>query len=231
MVGTLANTGAIVVGSLIGIMIQSRLSAKMTNIVFQGIGLITITIGISMSSRIEDMILVVVSVVSGSIIGQAIDIDKYLRRFSEYIQSKAKKAKNGVNSSDNRFSEGFVTSSMLFCIGSMSILGAIEDGMGNSPDLLLTKSVIDGISAIALASSFGICIAFSSIPVLIYQGGLTIFASFIMRYMSDTMTANMTGVGGILLIGLGISILKIKEVNVTNMLPALLIVIVLSYFF
>lgn len=230
MVGTLVNTGAIIGGSLIGLMIHSRLSSKMTGIVFQGIGLLTITIGISMSLRIESMIIVVVSIVLGSITGQGIDIDKHLRRLSNYLESKSSGTKKG-NAPTNQFTEGFITASMLFCVGSMAILGAIEDGMGKSPDLLLTKSVMDGISSIALASTFGICILFSSVPVLIYQGGLTLFAAFIMRYMSDDMTANMTGVGGILLIGLGISILKIKDVNVTNMLPALVVVVILSYFF
>ena len=231
MIGTLANAGAIIAGSLIGIVIKSRLSPRMTDIVFQGLGLIIMALGISMSLRIEDMILVVVSVVLGSIIGQAIDFDKYLRRFSDYIQTKIRGNKPKDTSNSSNFTEGLVTSSILFCVGSMGILGAIEEGMGKSPDLLMTKSVIDGISAIALAASFGICILFSSIPVLIYQGGLTLFAAFIMRYMSDTMTANMTGVGGILLIGLGISILKIKDINITNMLPALVIIIILSYFF
>lgn len=227
MVGTLVNTGAIVAGSLIGIAIHSRLSSRITNIVFQGIGLITVAIGISMSLNTQSMILVVVSIVLGAAIGQGIDIDKYFRRFSDYLQSKKKNA--DIDSS--KFTEGFVTASMLFCVGSMTILGALEDGMGKTPNLLLTKSVMDGISAIALASSFGICILFSSFTVLIYQGGLTFFAAFIMRYMSDEMTANMTGVGGILLIGLGISILKIKDINVTNMLPALIIIVILSYFF
>ncbi len=230
MVGTLVNAGAIIGGSLIGLIVHSRLSPKMTGIVFQGIGLVTLAIGISMSLRIESVIIVVVSIVLGSIIGQGIDIDKHLRRLSNYLESKSSGTKKG-NASTNQFTEGFITASMLFCVGSMAILGAIEDGMGKSPDLLLTKSVMDGISSIALASTFGICILFSSVPVLIYQGGLTLFAAFIMRYMSDDMTANMTGVGGILLIGLGISILKIKDVNVTNMLPALVVVVILSYFF
>ncbi|MFV0311108.1 MAG: DUF554 domain-containing protein [Dysgonomonas sp.] len=230
MVGTLVNAGAIIGGSLIGLIVHSRLSPKMTGIVFQGIGLVTLAIGISMSLRIESVIIVVVSIVLGSIIGQGIDIDKHLRRLSNYLESKSSGTKKG-NAATNQFTEGFITASMLFCVGSMAILGAIEDGMGKSPDLLLTKSVMDGISSIALASTFGICILFSSVPVLIYQGGLTLFAAFIMRYMSDDMTANMTGVGGILLIGLGISILKIKDVNVTNMLPALVVVVILSYFF
>jgi uncharacterized membrane protein YqgA involved in biofilm formation len=103
--------------------------------------------------------------------------------------------------------------------------------MGQTPDLLLTKSIMDGISSVALASSFGFCIMFSSIPVLIYQGGLTLFATFVMRYMSEPMVADMTSVGGILLIGLAINILKIKDINVTNMLPALPVAVILSWLF
>lgn len=235
MIGTLANTGAIIVGSAVGMMIHSRLPQKMVNIVFQGIGLFTFVIGISMSLRSSNMILIIVSIVAGSLIGQGIDIDKYLRRFADYLQRKGKQIET-TQSTDktdtaNRFNEGFITATMLFCVGSMSILGSIEDGMGQSPNLLLTKSIMDGISSIALASSFGICILFSSIPVLIYQGGLTLFAAFIMRYMSEAMIADLTAVGGILLIGLAINILKIKEINVTNMLPSLLIIVILSWFF
>jgi len=235
MTGTLVNTGTIIAGSLIGMMIHSRLSPKMVNIVFQGIGLVTLAIGISMSLHTESMILVVVSLVSGAVIGQGIDIDKYMRRFSDYLQKKGKRKSTGDSAEEDtsakRFTEGFITASMLFCVGSMAILGAIEDGMGKTPNLLYTKSIMDGISSVALASSFGICILFSSIPVIIYQGGLTLFAAFIMRYMSDSMTENMTAVGGILLIGLAINILKIKDINVTNMLPALVIIVILSYFF
>lgn len=226
MVGTLANAGAIVAGSVIGIVIHSRLPQKMIDIVFQGIGLFTLAIGISMSLHAQSMVLVVVSIVSGGVIGQIFDIDKYVQRLGKGLQ--AKYSKKDTKTGD-RFSEGFVTASVLFCVGSMSILGAIEDGMGNTPNLLYTKSIMDGISAIALASSFGVAIAFSSVPVLIYQGGLTLFAAFIMRYMSDSMTENMTAVGGIILIGLAINILKIKEISVTNMLPSLVIIVLLSY--
>lgn len=231
MVGTLVNTGAVIAGSAIGLLIHSRLPQKMVNIVFQGLGLFTCAIGISMSLRSNNMLLMVVSIVIGSLIGQGLDIDKYLRRFSDYLQKKSNKKTSLEQEATSRFSEGFITATMLFCIGSMSILGAIEDGTGQTPTLLYTKSIMDGISSIALASSFGIAIMFSSIPLFLYQGGLTLFAGFIMRYMSDQMVADMTGVGGILLIGLGINILKIKEINVTNMLPSLIIIVILSWFF
>lgn len=233
MIGTLVNTGAVIAGSAIGLLIHSRLPQKMVNIVFQGLGLFTCAIGISMSLRSNNMLLMVVSIVIGSLIGQGLGIDKYLRRFSDYLQKKNNKKTLDTSGQEttNRFSEGFITATMLFCIGSMSILGAIEDGMGQTPTLLYTKSIMDGISSIALASSFGIAIMFSSIPLFLYQGGLTLFASFIMRYMNDQMVADMTGVGGVLLIGLGINILKIKDINITNMLPSLIIIIILSKFF
>ncbi|HCO67079.1 MAG TPA: DUF554 domain-containing protein [Dysgonomonas sp.] len=226
MIGTLANAGAIIIGGAVGTAIHSRLPQKMVNILFQGIGLFTLAVGISMSLKAQSLILIVVSITVGAVIGQLLDIDKSLKRAGEYLQKRFSKptAEDG-----NRFSEGFVTASVLFCVGSMSILGAIEDGMGNTPNLLYTKSIMDLISAAALGASFGIAIIFSSIPLVIYQGGLTLFASFIMRYMSESMTDNLTATGGILLMGLAINILKIKEINVTNMLPALVIIVLFSY--
>jgi uncharacterized membrane protein YqgA involved in biofilm formation len=180
-----------------------------------------------MSLSSDNMLLMVVSLVLGAIIGQGIDLNKYLRQFSEALQRKYAK-KDSLDAS-NRFTEGFITSSMLFCVGSMAILGSIEDGMGQTPHLLYTKSIMDGISSVALASSFGICIAFSSVPLFLYQGGLTLFAGFIMQYMSEPMRNDMTAVGGVLLIGLGLSILKIKDIHVSNMLPSLIIIVILSY--
>lgn len=249
MVGTLVNTGTIIVGSVIGLIVHSRLSTKMSGIVIQGLGLVTMGIGISMSLESQNLILSVISIVAGAIIGQWIDIDQWLRNLSGFLEKRAKKssvksidndqpltaesnaeAGRDVEDSKSRFTEAFITASMLFCVGSMAILGSIEDGMGNEPKLLITKSIMDGVAAVALASSLGIGVIFSALPVLIYQGAITLFATFIMNYMSPAMTANMTGVGGILLIGLAMSILKIKNMNVTNMLPSLIIVVVLSYF-
>ncbi len=226
MIGTLINVAAIVAGSVIGIAIHSRLPRKTIDIIFQGIGLFTLAIGISMSLHAQSMILVIISIVLGGVSGQALNIDGYVQKLGKSLQKKYSKKEAKT---EDRFSEGFVTASVLFCVGSMAILGAIEDGMGKTPNLLYTKSIMDGISAIALASSFGIAVAFGAIPVLIYQGGLTLFAAFIMRYMSNGMTENMTATGGILLMGLAISILKIKEINVVNMLPSLLIIALLSY--
>lgn len=223
-------------GSLAGMLIQSRLSERMTSIIFQGVGLMTLTIGISMAIQSQNLLVAVISVVLGAILGQWIDIDRHLRKLTERWQHRGtphsdNSATNDSSSSrTTRFTEGFITASMLFCTGSMAILGAIEDGSGETPRLLLTKSIMDAVASIALGASFGIAVLFSAIPVLIYQGTLTLLAAILTHYMSEEMMANLTSVGGILLMGLGINILEIKQINVTNMLPALLIVVILSYF-
>ena len=225
MTGTIANATAIILGTLAGVLIRSRLPQKS---VFQGIGLFTLAIGISMSLKSANLLLAVLSLVIGGLIGQALNLDRHLRQLTERLQRIAKK-ETAETQSSSRFTEGLITATMLFCVGSLSILGAIEEGSGETPRLLLTKSIMDGISSIALASSFGICILFSSVPLLIYQGGLTLFAGAMMRFMSGNMIAELTGVGGILLIGLGINILKIKEINIINLLPALIVAVILAY--
>src|SRR5690606_121946 len=128
------------------------------------------------------------------------------------------------------FTNALIAAFLLFCMGSMSILGAIEDGLGNTPNLLLAKSVLDGVSSIALAASMGAGIVFSVIPLLIFQGSITLFASRIMHVFGDAVITELTAVGGLLLIGLGISMLEIKKISVINMLPALLVIVALTYF-
>lgn len=242
MLGTLINAATVLTGGTIGLLIHNHLPRKLINVVFQGIGLVTLGIGISMSLESKDLILIVVSVVLGALIGEWIDIDKYLRRFSDKIQARAKFTKSPPTESDDstpapttpggsRFTEAFITASMLYCVGSMAILGPIEDGMGLDPKILITKSIMDGIAAIALASSLGAGVLFSIFPVLIYQGTITLLASSFAQLMTPSMIANMTGVGGILLLGLALNILNIKEINVTNMLPSLVVILALSYFF
>lgn len=225
MVGTLVNAGAIVVGGLAGLAVRSRLPEKATALVFQGIGLVTLTIGMSMALRSQNLVLAVVSLAVGALLGQWIDIDRGLNRLCGRLQRRGAQE----DGAPGRFTEGFMTATLLFCTGSMAILGAIEEGMGNTPQLLFTKSIMDGISSVVLGATFGVSILFSSLPLLIYQGGLTLLAAFLMRFMSEGMMADLTGVGGILLIGLSLNILKIKEIKIVNMLPALVVLVVLSY--
>jgi len=230
MLGTLANAAAIIAGSTVGVLVRSRLPQKYINIAFQGAGLFTLVIGISMALKSENMVLIVVSIIAGALIGEALNLDGNSEKAANYLLNKfVKNNSASENTNKSRLAiEGFITSTMLFCTGSMAILGSFEDGMGKPPQLLYTKSIIDGIASIAFASSFGISVAFSAIPILLYQGSLTLFTVYIMQFMTDAMIANLTAVGGVLLVGLGISILKIKDIKVINMLPALIIVVLLS---
>lgn len=224
MQGTLINVGAVILGSVTGMLIHARLPENISKRVFQGIGLFTLFLGIHMASRTDDFLIMIFSIVLGAIAGEMIDLDKWINRFGEWLKRKLK-------SGNDNFSEGLVTAFLLYCMGSMTILGAFEEGLGGEPNLLLAKSVLDGFSSIALTASLGIGVIFSVIPLLIYQGGLTLFAASLQDILTDPIINELTAVGGLLLIGLGINILEIKKLKILNMLPSLVIVVILAYFF
>jgi uncharacterized protein len=223
MKGTLINAAAVIVGSAIGLVIHNRLPDRISRIAFQAIGLFTLFLGISMASKTSNYLIMILSIVSGSIIGEAIDIERIMDRVSEIV-------KRWVRSKNSNFTEGFVTSFLLFCMGSMTILGAIEEGLGGKPSLLLAKSVLDGFSSIALSASLGAGVLFSTLPLIVYQGAITIFAGSLHGVLTPNLINEVTAVGGLLLIGLGINILKIRELRILNMLPGLPIAGVLAYF-
>lgn len=224
MEGTIVNAVAVILGSTIGLLIHSKLPKKIITICFQAIGLFTLFLGITMAAKTNEYLIMIFSIVVGSIIGEVINIDGGINAFSDWL-------KNKVKSKNAKFSEGFVTSFLLFCMGSMTILGAIEEGLGDRPNLLLAKALLDGFSAVALAASLGVGVLFSAVPVLIYQGGLTLFAGALDGILTAVYIDQITAVGGILLMGLGINILEIKKLKITNMLPSLIVVVLLTYFF
>ncbi len=223
IIGSIVNAGAVILGSTIGLLVHSRLPDRITKVAFHGVGLFTLFLGLYMALKTANFIILIFSILIGSIIGGVIDIDKYLNRFSEYLKKK-------IKTKNESFSEGLVTAFLLFCIGSMTILGAIEEGLGGYPHLLFAKSVMDGFSSIALSATLGIGVMFSAIPLLIYQVGLTLFANLFQNILSPSVINEITAVGGLILIGLGINILEIKKLKVINMLPALIVAGVLAYF-
>jgi uncharacterized membrane protein YqgA involved in biofilm formation len=222
--GTIANITTIIIGSITGILIGRRLKERYIEILFQALGLATLGIGISMVLESQNILITVMSIIFGALAGEAINIERYLERSANFI-------KRSLKFRSERFTEGFVTATLLYCIGSMAILGSFEDGLGLFPRLVYTKSMMDGISSIAFSATMGLGVAFSVLPVLVYQGLLTLFASSLNGIMSPAMIAEMTAVGGLMLIGIGINLLKIKEISVTNMLPAIVIAPLLAYFF
>jgi len=216
--GTLFNVFTVVVGSLLGLLVRSRLPQGMTALVFQSLGLFTLFLGVYLGFKTEGSWLVIVfSLVLGSILGYSLRLEERINAFGDYLKVKIK--------SDNaQFTEGLVTAFLLFCVGPMAIMGAIEDGLGRSWDLLFTKSIMDGFSSMALASGFGVGVLLSVVPMFLFQGSISLFAIYLEPFLSESMINELTAVGGILLIGLAFNILEIKKVGVLNMLPALLFV-------
>ena len=224
MIGTLVNTAAVIIGGLLGLVLKKRMPDRVTTIYFQAIGLFTLAIGASMAVSMEKILIVVSSLALGSLLGEWCDLEKGVEKLSDYLKVRFK-----IGS--EKFSEGLVTSFLLFCVGSMTILGTIQEGTGGSPDLLFTKSSMDFFSAILLASAMGVGVLFSSVPLFIFQATITIIARYAANFFTDDIILGLTNVGGILLIGLGINILGIKKLRIMNMLPSLIIVVLFIWLF
>ena len=220
MIGTLVNAAAVLVGGTVGLLLKKSMPERVTTIYFQAIGLFTIAIGIGMVYNMQHILIVVSSLAIGSLVGEWLNLEVGVEKLSGYMKGK-------FRIGSEKFSEGLVTSFLLYCIGSMTILGAIQEGTSGTSDLLLTKSLMDGFSSIILASAFGVGVLVSVVPLLIFQGGITLLAWYAGSFFSPTIIQGLTAVGGILLIGLGINILEIKKLRIINMLPALIVVAVL----
>ena len=224
MIGTLVNTAAVIVGGAIGLLLKKNMPQRITTIYFQAVGLFTLAIGISMVVKMDHILIVVASMALGSLLGEWLNIEAGAEKLSEYL-------KNKFRIGSDKFSEGLITAFLLFCIGSMTILGTIQEGTGGSSDLLFTKSLMDFFSAILLASAFGFGVIISAVPLFIFQAILTLIAMYAGRFFTPEIIQGLTSVGGILLIGLGINILEIKKLRIMNMLPALVVVALLLWWF
>ena len=222
MTGTIINCVAIIVGCIFGLILKEHFPKNMSTILFQGIGLVTLVLGVQMAIQAKDVLLIILSLVIGGILGEIIDIEKRLDNAGEKIKSLFKQIKG-----NEYFTEGFVTTSLLYCIGSMAVMGAIEEGISGSPNILMVKSVLDGISSIIFSASFGIGVLFSSIPVFLYQGAITRIAFLVKNWITTDIINEMTAVGGILIIGLSLGILEVKKIKTANLLPSLLIITIL----
>ena len=223
MFGTIVNSLAIISGCIIGMILKGHFPKRISAILFQGIGLVTLVIGMQMAIKAQEIILIILSVVFGGIIGEVIDIEKRLDRWGEKIKLIFKQQKG-----KEKFTEGFITASLLYCVGSMAVMGAIEEGINGNPDILLAKSALDGISSIIFTASFGIGVLFSTIPVFLYQGTIIQVAILVKNWITVDMINEMTAVGGILILGLALGILEIKKLKIANLLPSLLIVLLLT---
>ena len=216
MLGTIVNSLTIIIGAAIGMLFKKGIKEGYKNTIMDGIGLSVLVIGISNALEFENLVVVIVSIVVGSIIGELIDINKRLNNLGDRLQSKFK-------NEEGNFSKGFVTASLVYCVGAMAIVGAIQSGLTGNHQTLYAKAVLDGITAIIFASTLGIGVMFSSLAVFLYQGTITIFASSLSSILTEIAINEISSVGGILIIAIGINLLGLKEIKIANMLPAIII--------
>jgi uncharacterized membrane protein YqgA involved in biofilm formation len=223
---TLINMLTVTTGSLIGLWLRQFFSPDVQEIVFQAVGLGTLLIGIRMALKLPDgfLLIFIFSLITGGIIGQLIRVDLIFADISDSLKLM-------IGNTDGQFSTGLITAFLLFCVGSMTIVGAIEEGLQQKRELLYVKSLLDGFSSIALASTYGIGVLFSIFPMLIFQGGITMLAGKLKRYFSDAVLDSLSAVGGILIIGISILLLKLGAISLENLLPSLFVIAVVSYFY
>ncbi|MCO6488704.1 MAG: DUF554 domain-containing protein [Phaeodactylibacter sp.] len=223
-IGTFINMATVSLGSLLGLWLQQLFPANVQAIIFQAIGLGTLVIGIQMALKVPNgyLLLFIFSLILGGILGELVHFDALLNGFGDWI-------KQAFQVEDNRFTEGLVTAFLLFCIGSMTIVGAIEEGLQGKRELLLIKSTLDGITSVAFAATYGIGVLFSIIPMLLLQGGTTVLARQLHRFFTPVIIAQLSSVGGVLIIAIGIRLLELGTVNIENLLPALAVVVGLTW--
>ncbi len=226
--GTVVNAVGIVVGGVIGTNIGHCIKDKYKERIMQCMGLCVVLLGTQMALQTEKMLIVLGSMVLGTIMGEVLRIEDRLEQLGARFRSLVAHNK-GV--ADNRFIEGFVITTILYCIGAMAILGPIEDGFGKTPMILYTKSILDTISSIIYGSIYGRGVAFSSIMVALYQGLITILAVVIQPYLTASVMNEITAVGGLLVLGIGINILGMAKLHVANMIFTMLIAGILAYYF
>lgn len=218
MLGTIVNSLAIIIGGIIGLLLKKGIKDDYKDILLNGLSLVIIILGIMDAIKSVNPLLLIISIVLGSIFGQWIDIESMLENIGNSIQSRIK--------NENSFSKGFVTASLIYCIGAMAIIGSLESGLTGNHVKLFVKSYLDGITSIIFTSTLGIGVIFSSISVFIYQGIITLSAIFVKDLLTDKVIVEMTAIGGLLIIGIGINILGFKKIKVANMLPAIFVPII-----
>lgn len=228
-IGTFVNFATVVVGSIIGLSIGKRLPQRINEITMQAVGGVTVLIGVQMALEAHSgkyVIAVLVSLVVGSIIGELFRIEQWLEKVGQSFERHF--SRSGAR---RNFTQAFVSTSLLFCVGPMTVLGAIQDGLFGDPTLLWTKSALDGISAVAFSASLGIGTALSAITILIYQGTLTILAHSVQQWMTPPVMLLLSATGGVMILALGMNIWNVTRLRVGNMLPGLAVAIVIGHLF
>jgi len=219
LLGTIVNSLAIVVGGLIGFFFKNIIPEKLSDSLLKASAMAVIAVGIKLTLAGEDLTLLIVALILGTLIGELIDIEGKLDNLGAFVESKFKNKESNIT-------QGFVSCTLVYCVGSMAIVGSIQSGLSGNHEILFSKAVLDGIISISMAVSMGIGVVFSSISVFIYQGSITILAQFLQSVLSDAVVSEMTAIGGVMIMAIGLNFLEIKRIKVGNMIPAVFIPII-----
>jgi hypothetical protein len=221
LTGTIVNVAAIVLGALAGLLFRKGLPERVRHTIMQGLGLAVLLIGLQMSMQTGQALVVVVSLVLGGLTGELLKIEERLDRLGKWVDVK-------VGGATGDAGRAFITTSLIYCVGAMAIMGSIEDGLNGNHQILFTKAALDGVSAALFASAMGPGVILSAVPVFLYQGAITMLASSAKGFLGAAAVLEMSATGGLLIIGIGLNILNIKEIKVGNLLPAIFYAIPLA---
>ncbi len=235
--GTIINVAAVLTGATAGILLKGGLPRRFQDILYSSIGLCTLFIGISgaMAGMLEitegtlgtrDTMLMIGSLVLGAVAGELLDIEKRLESMGEWCKARFTRGGSGA---DNSFVEGFATSSLVFCVGAMAIVGSLEDGLNHDYSILFAKSIMDGVLSVVFAASLGIGVYFSALSLAVYQGSITLLAGIVRPFLSDQVIGKMSFVGSILIFALGLNLIFDRKLKIGNMLPAIFMPLLLQF--
>ncbi|MHB1256071.1 MAG: DUF554 domain-containing protein [Dethiobacteraceae bacterium] len=219
LLGTAVNGAAIVTGGVLGVLLGNRIPERIKQRVLQGIALSVLLIGIKMALETQNMLVVVFSLVIGGIVGELLGIDAWLRRVGDWLELRASQSGSGV-------AQSFVFATLLYGVGSMAVMGALESGLLGQHQILYVKAILDGTTSVALAASMGIGVSLSAVPVVLYQGSIALAAGSLQPFLGANVVGELSGVGGLLILAVGLNMLELQEIKVANFLPAFLVVLV-----
>ena len=214
MKGTFVNIAAVLVGGGLGLLVGGRLPERVRGIITDGLGLATILIGVRLALKADNMLIVIGSLVAGGLLGEWWNLERGLEDVGAWLKAR-------TGSGEGRFVTGFVTASLVYCVGPMTIVGSIQAGIDGNVEVLYAKSMLDGAASVAFASSLGVGVLFSSLTVLVVQGGLTLLGSQLTFLLEERILNEVTGTGGALILGIGLLLLEIRRLRIANFLPAL----------
>ncbi len=228
MLGTIVNCIAVIIGGTVGIIIKKGIPERVGNSIMHALALCVMYIGISGALEGQNVLVAILSLAIGTLIGETIDLDKYLNRFANGLENKMKR--KDTDDGDNLIAKGFVSASLLFCVGAMTVVGSLQSGLTGNHETLFAKSLIDGIAAMVLSSTMGVGVLLSSVFVLVYQGAITLCAGLLEPVLTEVVVNEMTCVGSLLIIGISFNMLGITRLKLMNYIPAIFLPILICYF-